>query len=133
MARGPLAMIYRSDKKEFDRRITDLIESDFNKVEPYVEKIIRYISKTHLCIIVLDNVDLYEDESLETDVFSEGLALSKRIFCNVIISIRDTTFIRHQSDSTFNAYELRKLWLDPRLLELFPSVTIMMRHLYPII
>jgi hypothetical protein len=113
MTRGPLAMIYRSDKKEFDKKITGLIENDFNQVEPYVEKLMRYIAKSNLCVVVLDNVDLYEDEILETNVFSEGLALSKRIFCNVIISMRDTTYIRHQSDSTFNAYELRKLWLDP--------------------
>jgi len=113
MARGPYALIYRSDKKEFDKKITELIENDFNQVEPYVEKLMRHMSKTNLCVVVLDNVDLYEDEILETNVFSEGLALSKRIMCNVLISIRDTTFIRHRTDSTFNAYEFRKLWLDP--------------------
>jgi len=73
----------------------------------------QYISKSNLCVVVLDNVDLYEDEALETNVFTEGLALSKRICCNVIVSMRDTTFVRHQADSTFNAFELRKLWLDP--------------------
>jgi hypothetical protein len=105
MARGPLAMVYRSDRKEFERRITDYIEDDLNKIEPYVEKLMRYIAKSNLCVVVLDNVDLYEDEVLETNVFSEGLALSKRIFCNVIISIRDTTFIRHCQPPKFSTTE----------------------------
>jgi hypothetical protein len=56
---------------------------------------------------------LRSGDELETSVFAEGLALSKRIYCNVIVSIRDKTFVRHRSDSTFDAYELRKLWLDP--------------------
>jgi hypothetical protein len=46
-------------------------------------------------------------------VFSEGLALSKRVFSHVIVSLRDTTFVRHKTDPTFDAFELRKLWLDP--------------------
>ncbi|MDO9042049.1 MAG: hypothetical protein Q7U64_06870 [Desulfocapsaceae bacterium] len=112
LARGPLAPIF-NDKTEFDRRIADLIQNDFEKIEPYVDKLLHFLSKKTVCIVVLDNVDLYEDDSLETTVFSEGLALSKRIHCNVIVSLRERTFVRHRTDSSFDAYELRKLWLDP--------------------
>jgi hypothetical protein len=113
LARGPYAPLYHSNKEEFNNKIVDYIEKDFIAVEPYVDKVMRHITKSQLCVIVLDNVDLYEDEILETYVFSEGLALSKRIFCNVIVSIRDSTFVKHHTNATFNAYELRKLWLDP--------------------
>lgn len=112
LARGPYALIY-SNKEKFNEKITDYIQQDFQRVEPFVDKVFKHITKEHLCIIVLDNIDLYEDEKLETAVFSEGLALSKRILCNVFVSVRDTTFVRHRSDATFDAYELRKLWLDP--------------------
>jgi hypothetical protein len=61
----------------------------------------------------LDNVDLYEDDKLETSVFSESVAISKKIGCNILVSIRDTTFVKHRNDSIFNAFELKKLWLDP--------------------
>jgi hypothetical protein len=112
LARGPLALIY-GDKEEFKRRVTDQIASDFDAVEPYVDKVFRYLAQSQLCVIVLDNVDLYEDDDLETAVFAEGLALSKRLRCHVIVSLRDRTFMRHRTDSAFDAYELRKLWLDP--------------------
>lgn len=112
LARGPLA-IYFKDKVKFDERIAAHIEKDFEQVEPYVDKVLRYIATKHTCVVVLDNIDLFEDEKLETSVFAEGLALSKRTPCKVIVSLRDTTFVRHRSDAVFNAYELKKLWLDP--------------------
>src|SRR5450759_126437 len=112
LARGPLARVY-SDKAEFNRRTTDHIQGEFDAVEPYVDRLFSYLAKKKLCVIVLDNIDLYEDEELETRVFAEGLALSKRLNCQVIVSLRDLTFVRHRNSAAFNAYELRKLWLDP--------------------
>lgn len=113
LARGPYSLIYQTDKFEFKKIVTDYIAKDFDKVEPYVDKIFKHITKSNLCVVVLDNIDLYEDEELETLVFSEGVALSKRIHCNIIASLRDRTYIKHRNDSSFDAYELRKLWLDP--------------------
>jgi len=112
LAKGPFALIAHQREK-FDEVITDHIKQDFDQIEPYVDKLFHYIASRTLCVIVLDNIDLYEDEDLETIVLSEGLALSKRIFSNVIVSIRDRTFVRHRNDSIFDAFELRKLWLDP--------------------
>lgn len=112
LARGPYSAIYLNKEKFNEIVFTKLIERDLDNIEPYVDKVFKYLVKHHLCVIALDNVDLYEDEKLETSVFSEGLALSKRININVFVSIRETTFVKHSSNSTFNAYELRKLWID---------------------
>jgi hypothetical protein len=112
LARGPFAPIY-SNKEEFNKRVADHVQQDFDAVEPYVDKLFRHLAQEQLCILVLDNVDLYEDEGLETRVFAEGLALSKRLHCHVIVSLRDKTFVKHRTESAFDAYELRKLWLDP--------------------
>ena len=98
--------------QEFKDAAIREIDKDYDKVEPYVDRILKYISQRKVCVVVLDNVDLYEDSSLERNVFAEGLALSKRIFCNVIVSIRDSTFVKHQTDATFDAYQLQKLWLN---------------------
>lgn len=112
LAKGPLALVF-TDKAEFNRRTTDYIQAEFDAVEPYVDRLFRYLAGEKLCVIVLDNIDLYEDEKLETEVFAEGLALSKRLNSHVIVCLRAKTFVRHRNDAAFDAYELRKLWLDP--------------------
>lgn len=112
LKKGPLALLAKDDV-EFNKRISEYIEKDFYAVEPYVDKLFKHISKNNICVLVLDNTDLREDDLIEKEVVAEGLAIAKRIFCNVIISIRDTTYVKHKNDSVFDAYELRKLWLDP--------------------
>lgn len=112
ITRGPLGIL-ANDQSELNRLIATKIYSDYEATEPYVDKILTFLAKKHLAVIVVDNIDLYEDEELETAVFAEGLALSKRVHCHVIVSLRDTTFVRHKTNSAFDAYELRKLWLDP--------------------
>ncbi|WP_207435999.1 hypothetical protein [Sabulibacter ruber] len=111
LARGPFAISAR-DPEKFNELSQSIILNDYNEVYPYVEKIYKHISKEHLCIIVMDNIDLYENDTLEISVLSEGIALSKKINSNIFISIRDTTFVKHKNDSIFNAYELRKFWID---------------------
>lgn len=112
LARGPYALI-AAKTEQFNAVIADHIGKEFQQVEAYVDKVFRYITKNNMCVVVLDNIDLYEDDQLETTVFSEGLALSKRIQINVIVCIRDKTYVRHRNSSAFDAFELRKLWLDP--------------------
>jgi hypothetical protein len=112
LAKGPLAIIAK-DPKRFEQKISDLIEKDYDEVEPYVEKVYKHLATRQLCVIVIDNVDLYEDEKLETTVFSEAISISKTIKCNTIVSIRDSTFIKHKNSSIFNAYELKKFWINP--------------------
>ncbi len=112
LARGPFGLAAKN-KEKFEEKIQEIIEKDYNEIEPYVDKLYSYISKVYTCIIVLDNIDLYEDSELEIQVFSEGVALSKKLHASVMVSIRDTTYIKHKNESIFNAYELRKFWIDP--------------------
>lgn len=112
LARGPFGLASRN-KEKFEEKVQEIIEADYVKVEPYVDKLITHIAKSHLCVIVLDNIDLYEDSHLEIEVFSEGVALTKKLNCNVIVSLRDTTYVKHKNESIFNAHELKRLWIDP--------------------
>jgi hypothetical protein len=114
LSKGPYALLYKN-KDKFEEKIIEIIDKDYKEVEPYVEKIFKYISSIKLCVIVIDNVDLYEDEELETKVFSEAISITKKIKSNTIVSIRDTTFIKHKNNSIFNAYELKKFWINPPL------------------
>lgn len=113
LAKGQYYQYYLRDKDKFWEKVTERIEHEANDVEPYIDRLFSYIAKQQLVVVVLDNVDLFENDELETAVFSEGLAFSEKNHVNVIISLRDSTFVKHQADSTFNAYQLRKLWLRP--------------------
>ena len=98
LARGPYALLAKN-KDKFEEKKIELIDKYFQATEPYVNKVFKYLSSIKLCIIVLDNVDLYEDDELETKVFSEAISISKEINCHILVSIRDTTFIKHKNDS----------------------------------
>lgn len=113
LARGPFKKIFARNKERFENEIADLIKNDFVKIEPYIDKVFKYLAQKQLCVIVLDNIDLYEDENLETIVFSEGVALSKKFKTHIMASIRDTTFIKHRNSSIFNNQQLRKFWINP--------------------
>ncbi|MEO8436421.1 MAG: hypothetical protein ABI596_16095 [Pyrinomonadaceae bacterium] len=112
LARGPYALI-ASKTEQFNTVVAEYIGKEYQQIEPYVDKVFKYITGQNMCVVVLDNIDLYEDDQLETTVFSEGLALSKRIQLNVIVCIRDKTYVRHRNSSAFDAFDLRKFWLDP--------------------
>ncbi len=111
LKRGPLALL--KDETRVAEIITAHISADFERVEPYVDKIFRYLAQQQTTILVLDNIDLYEDENLEKDVLSEGVGLAKRLSCHVIVVLRDSTYVKHKNDAAFNAFEMRLLWLDP--------------------
>lgn len=112
LKRGALSPI-SGNKEKVREKISEFILSEYEKTEPYLDKIFKYLASHKLLVIVMDNSDLYEDSDLETRVFSEGLAFSKRSGCHVIISLREITYLKHKNDSSFDAYEFRKLWLDP--------------------
>lgn len=112
LRRGPLALL-QEQPELVDQKLTEHLEREYAEVEPYVDRLLSHLAATTLCVVVLDNVDLYEDADLEAAVFSEGLALSKRVKSHVMVSVRDTTFVKHRSGSVFDAYELRRLWIDP--------------------
>jgi hypothetical protein len=113
LARGPLALMFTTNKPAFNQQVTEHVKGDYDKVEPYVDKVLRHLAREQLCSVVLDNIDLYEDDALESAVLAEGLAFSKRVGCQVLICIRDHTYVAHKNDPSLDAYQLRLLWLDP--------------------
>jgi hypothetical protein len=112
LKKGPFALTAKNPEK-FNDEVTALLRNEYEKVEPYVDKVISHMTKTVPCIVVLDNIDLFENEELEAKVLSEGISLSKRINTQVVISIRDTTFAKHKNSAVLDAYEYEPLWLDP--------------------
>lgn len=101
------------DEDKWREFVRGKINRDYENTIEYVEKILTYLAKIQTCVIVLDNVDLSEDEVQEKAVFSESIALSKKIKCQILVSLRETTYIKYRNTPTFNAHELKVLWINP--------------------
>ena len=52
LARGPFALIFASDKPAFNAKVAAHIQTDFEAMEPYVDKVVRYLAATTLCVLV---------------------------------------------------------------------------------
>ncbi len=110
---GTLAPLYRSKKEEFTIRIAERIDQERLEGEPFVLKIISYLARKHPTFLVIDNVDQIEDEEYQNKVFIEAQALAQKTGTNTIISLRDSTYLRHRRRPVFNAFQVDTMYIDP--------------------
>lgn len=109
--RGPLALI-ADDEKELNKRITDLIMADYEKVTPYVDRILSYLTANVPVFIVVDNVDQIEILEEQSRVFTAAMSVAERNKASLIIAMRDTTYVQKRHMATIDAYEFESLYID---------------------
>lgn len=112
LKKGPLALL-ANDEREMNLRIAELLQSDYEKQRPYVEKIIQYASAHAAIFLVLDNIDQFEDEQIQDDIFSNGIAISRRLNCNIILAMRDNTYFRNRGLPIFDAFDFDPINVEP--------------------
>ncbi len=59
--------------------------------------------------MILDNIDQFEDDQLQDEIFSDGIAISRRLNCNIILSMRDNTYFRNRSLPIFDAFDFEPI------------------------
>lgn len=112
LERGPMYLISRNTEK-FEEKITELITNDYRLIDPYVEKLLRYaVSKTPV-FVVIDNVDQHDDENIQGEIFSESIALASKLKLNLVVSMRESTYIKHRHTPTFDAFDFDPIQLEP--------------------
>lgn len=109
---GPLFLL-ANDEEERTKRVTNLLMSDYEKTEPYVEKILRYTAEHAPVFLVIDNIDQFDDERDQSRIFASAMALAQRLRLNLICSIREATYIRHRSTPLFDAFDFDAISIDP--------------------
>lgn len=112
LLKGPLFLL-SDDESERKRRITNLLMSDYEKTEPYVEKILRYAAERSPVFLVIDNVDQFDSEADQSKIFSSVMALAQKLRLNLVCSIREATYIRHRSTPLFDAFDFDAIAIDP--------------------
>ena len=110
--RGPLHLL-SDDESERKRRVTNLIMSDYEKQIPYVEKILRYVAANTAVFFVIDNVDQFESEDQQARVFGDAMAIAQRLGLNLILALRDTTYVRQKNLPIFDAFDFDPIYIDP--------------------
>jgi hypothetical protein len=111
LSRGPLHLLARNDD-EWRRRISDYLLKEYEATNPYVEKILAYASRNTGVFLVIDNVDQVEPELSQTRIFSDAMALARRIGCNLILAMRDGTFVKNRNNPIFNAFDFDTIYID---------------------
>lgn len=112
LRRGPLSLIVGSDE-EFNRRLSDVVMNDYNAVKPYVDKLIKYASSKKPVFLVIDNVDQFESEVFQGQVFADAISFASRFSVNLVLAMREGTFIRHRNNPTFDAFDFDPLSIEP--------------------
>ena len=109
---GPMYLLAK-DEEKFNEKISEIILSDYNAVTPYVDKLIKYGASKCPIFLVIDNVDQFEDEGVQSKIFSDAMALAARLKLNLIMSMRESTYVQHRSSPTFDAFDFDPIHIEP--------------------
>ncbi len=110
---GPLALIAR-DKANFDQKVSALLEADFHQKKPYVDKLVGYAARRQPVYLVVDNVDQYESEAHQAKVFADAIAIASRLRVNLVLPMRETTFVRHRGKPIFATHSILTMFILSR-------------------
>ena len=113
MKRGPMYLLAKSDPESFDREVAHQITAEHEAVEPYVEMILRWASSKWPGFLIIDNVDQIDNLEQQERIFMEAQALARRVNLNVVMSLRESTFLRHRERPVFDAFEFDSFYVDP--------------------
>lgn len=113
LRRGALYLLAESDPKAFDAEIANRIMQERDQLEPYVERILRHAGSQRPIFLVIDNVDQLDDLDFQGKVFVEAQAIARRIETNVIMAMRESTFLKHRSKPVFDAFQFDSFYIDP--------------------
>jgi hypothetical protein len=113
LRRGPLYLLAKNSPEEFDRHIVDMITKERNDLAPYVERIIHYAASIRPGYLVVDNVDQLDNLDFQGRIFVEAQALARRTGMNLIISLRESTYLRQRNSPVFDAFQFDSFYVDP--------------------
>lgn len=109
---GPLAPI-KDQPDIVNQQISQYLSEEYNKKFNYAEKVISYAAKNSAIFLVIDNVDQFESADFQSQIFSDAVALSERSSLNLILAMRDSTFVQHKSRPVFDAFDVEFFQVEP--------------------
>lgn len=112
LKKGLLAPLKDSDVK-LNEAIVDIIKKDYDAVEPYVTRLLKRASKVCPVFLVIDNIDQIEDESIQNKIFLDTISIGTRLGINLVLALRQSTYVNHRESALFNAFDFDPIVIDP--------------------
>ncbi len=109
---GPLAL-FSADQNKINEAIANILLRDYENKEPYVSKIISYATKHSPVFFVIDNVDQIDDPLSQASIFLESLSLARALGANLVLAMRDATYLKNRSSPVFDAFDFDAIYIDP--------------------
>lgn len=113
LKKGVLFLLFKNNSVEFENTIAQQISKEREEIDPFIVKILSNAVKKFPGFLIIDNVDQIEDPSIQESIFLEAQALARKIGFNVIMSMRESTYLRHRDSPIFDAFQLESLYIDP--------------------
>lgn len=109
---GPLFALGAAEEK-INERIADLILKDYQNVQPYVDRVLKYATKNTKFFLIIDNVDQIEDEAVQSSLFTEALTIGRKLSLNLVLCLRQSTFAKHRNSPAIDAFDFEAVQIDP--------------------
>ncbi|MDO8911800.1 MAG: hypothetical protein Q8N10_17140 [Phenylobacterium sp.] len=112
LTRGPLA-IMKGNQAAIDEKIAAIIMKEYEEKAPYCKRILTHSSKKTPIFLVIDNVDQIESSETQESIFLEAVAIARESGLNLVLAMRDATYVKNKSSAVFDAFTFDAIYIDP--------------------
>ena len=112
LRKGPLHLVAKNEEA-FDAKVSEMILKEYEETKPYVDRIVGWCSSHVPVFLVVDNVDQFEGSSVQSKIFSTCIALGSRLGVNLVISLRESTYVEHRYSPIFDAFDFDPIQIEP--------------------
>ncbi|WP_200341600.1 hypothetical protein [Rhodovibrio sodomensis] len=112
LLKGPLFLLSQNED-EANKKITEMILTEYHEVQPYVERLLAQAVKNAPVFLVVDNIDQFERDEFQSQIFSDTMAIAQRNHMNLMLSLREKTYVRNRNLPIFDAFDFDPIYIDP--------------------
>jgi hypothetical protein len=103
----------KGDQSALAHRISEVVLRDYEEKVPYCRRILTYVARTQSAFLVIDNVDQIEDTHIQEAIFLDALAIAMESGLNLVLAMRDATYVKNRSSAIFDAFTFDAIYIDP--------------------
>jgi hypothetical protein len=108
---GPLKPISGNEER-INEKIADYLLAQFERPE-HIDRVLSYAASKAPIFLVIDNVDQFEGTDNQSAIFSECMAVAHKNRLNMVLALREVTFVKHRSSPIFDAFDFAPIAIDP--------------------